>query len=403
MLAVAAVHPKGEDDDYDGLYFRDTEMATLARSMRGLPVLVEHDSEPVGQVLHAFKNNNDKRLYAVFETNNDSFGGCLAGSFIKHGLTGDVSLGHECRIESSAEGVQRVVEKVPTELSICEKGAREKTHIYAKTQKNDDKKYIKLVTNSIAPRTTPPTNTMTDTTNAPTPQIPAPVSETSSPEMVRQLLEQVRALTEAQTKVDQENATLKEANAKFAEQVEKTEAAGKRKREAAIDGSIKEYFKTLLAKYESELKPHEAEIDGMFEGMKNNAEAEPMIQALQCAAAAAAGSVTELEEQYQANKKLKTELDALQSKLAEQSKPMFANKQERVETAVVSATASADTAPAQPKTFNSIFSKPVRTPASLKGAGMRETNPEMWKDLMNSAPRGTGMPKIDAFMSMIQK
>ena len=67
------------------------------------------------------------------------------------------------------------------------------------------------------------------------------------------------------------------------------------------------------------LELHEAELDGMFEGMKNNAEAEPMIQALACAAAAAKGSVTELEAQYQANKKLKTELDDLRSKMAEES------------------------------------------------------------------------------------
>lgn len=397
MLAVAAVHPKGEDVDYDGLYFRDTEMDDLARGMRGLPLLVEHDGDAVGKVLHAFKNPSDRRLYAVFETNTDTFGGCLAGRLVHHGLAGEVSLGHECKIESSADGSQRVVEKIPTELSIVEKGAREETKIYAKSQKRPTERYIKLsAASSVAP------TRMTETANAPTTQIPAPVSEQSSPEMVRQLLEQVKALTEAQAKMDQENSKLKDANSKFAEQVEKTEAAGKRKREVAIDGSIKDWMKELLSKYETELKPHEAELDGMFEGMKNNAEAEPMIQALTCAAAAAAGSVTELEAQYQANKKLKTELDDLKSKFAEQSKPMFASKTERVET--VTAQASATTSePAEPKTFNSIFSRPMRTPSTLRGAGMRESNPAMFKDLMASAPRGRGMPKIDAFMNMIKK
>ena len=404
MLAVAAVHPKGEDDGYDGLYFRDSEMGALADGMRGLPVLVEHNSKPVGQVLHAFKGTSDQRLYAVFETDTDTFGGCLAGSLIKHGLTGDVSLGHECKIQSSADGTQQVIGKVPTELSICEQGAREKTHIYAKTQKKPNKRYIKLSDSQHIATTR---DTMTDPSqttpaNAPTSQIPP--SDTS-PDMVRQLLEQVKALTETHTKISQENSSLKDANAKFAVQVEKTEAVGKRKREAAIDGSIKEFFESLMSKYESELKPHEEQLDGMFEGMKNNVEAEPMIQALSCAAAAAAGSITELESQYQANKKLKIEIDALQLKLLEQGKPMFANKQERVvtETETVTAQASISATPAQPKTFQSIFSKSVRTPATLKGAGMRETNPQMWEDLMQSAPRGRGMPKIDAFISMIQK
>tara|TARA_B100000787_G_scaffold167573_1_gene154612 strand:+ start:10927 stop:12135 length:1209 start_codon:yes stop_codon:yes gene_type:complete len=394
MLAVAAVHPKGENVDYDGLYFRDAEMDDLARGMRGIPLLVEHDGNPVGKVLHAFKNPSDRRLYAVFETNTDTFGGCVAGRLVHHGLAGEVSLGHECKIESSADGTQRVVGKIPTELSIVEKGAREETKIYAKTRITPAKRYIKVsAVASDAPRR------MTDV-NAP--QIPVSVSEQSSPEMVRQLLEQVKALTEKQTKLDQENSQLKDANSKFAVQVEKTEAAGKRKREVAIDGSIKDWMKTLLDKYNTELQPHEAELDGMFEGMKNNAEAEPMIQALACAAAAAKGSVTELEAQYQANKKLKTEIDELRSKMVEESKPMFANKTERVKT--IEAQASATTsAPAQPKSFNSIFSSSRRTPATLRGAGMRETNPELWADLMASAPTDRGMPKIDAFMNMVRK
>lgn len=394
MLAVAAVHPKGERDDYDGLFFRDSEMDGLASGMRGLPLLVEHNSKPVGKVIHAYKDTCDKRLYAVFETDTNTFGGCVAGALVKNGLTGEVSLGHDCKIEHSSDGSQRVVSKVPTELSICEKGAREETRIYAKTAKKAGTNYIKHSQYD----STLSKSTMSDPTSAPTSQIPPSLASQSSPEMVRQLLEQVKALTEAQTLRDQENIQLKEANAKFATQVEKTEAVGKRKRESVIDGSIKEFFANLMLKYETELKPHETELDGMFEGMKSNCEAEPMIQALACAAAAAAGSTTQLEIQYQETKRLKTEIDALQAKLADQASPMFSHKKERVET--VTAQASAVATPSQPKTFNSIFSKSVRTPSTLRGAGMREKNPEMWRDLMASAPRGVGMPKIDAFMKM---
>ena len=233
-------------------------------------------------------------------------------------------------------------------------------------------------------------------------QISSPSATENNDVMMKQLLEQVKMLTEAQTLKDQELTQVKEANAAYAEQVEKSEAAGKRKRENALDNGIKEYFQQLMAKYETELKPHEAELDGMMEAMKSNSSSEPLVQALACAAAAAKGSVTELEESYQANKKMKLEIEELKKTFSEQSKPLFSKKEERVET--VEAQASATTAPKTPASFNSIFGGVVaRTPATMKGAGMRERDPDMWKDLLASAPRTRGMPKVDAFLNMMIK
>ena len=394
MLSVACVHPKGENDEYDGLYLRDCEMDRIARDLQNCPILVEHDSKPVGEVLHAFKDSTDGRLYAVFETDPSTFGGAVAGSLISSGIIGEVSLGHECKIEHSADGSQRVVGKIPTELSIVQKGAREGTHIYGKTKKIPSKRYIKL-DKQIVSVTKPK---MTDSA----PQVPHPEQTKQNDEMVKQLLEQVKKLTEQHTLNKRENDQLKEANGKFAAQVEQQEAAGKRKRENLLNGSVKEYFAELMNKYETELKPHEEQLQGMMDAMKSNSASEPMVQALACAAAAAKGSVTELEESYQAQKKLKTEIDELKAKMTNQATPMFGKKEERVE--VVEAQASKTASPAEPNTFNSIFGGvPLRTPASMKGAGMRERNPAMWNDLLKNAPRGKGMPKIDAFMSMIQK
>jgi len=238
---------------------------------------------------------------------------------------------------------------------------------------------------------------MTDTA----PQIPPSDQSQANDAIMKQLLEQVKQLTESQTLASKENEELKEANGKFAAQVEEQEAAGKRKREGIIEGSVKEYFTSLMEKYKTELAPHEEQLGAMFESMKSNAASEPMVQALACAAAAAKGSVTELEEQYQSNKKMKTELDELRAKLENQAAPLFSKKEERVE--VVEAQAS-KSAPAEPKTFSSIFSgTPLRTPSSMRSAGMRETNPGMWNDLLKNAPMGKGMPKIDAFMNMLQK
>ena len=396
MISVACVHPKGEPDGTDTLYLCDGEMDRVARDLRNLPVLVEHDSSPVGKVLHAYQDKTDRKLYAVFETDPSTFGGCVAGSLVSTGLTPQVSLGHSCSIQHSADGSQKVVGKIPTELSIVQRGARQGTHILGKTKKNQTKRYIKVN----QPKDTIPTPEMSATD---APQIPPADQSQSNDAIMKSLLEQVKQLTEAQTLSTKENGELKEANGKFAKQVEESEAAGKRKREGLLDGSVKEYFATLMEKYETELKPHEEQLSSMIDAMKSNSSSEPLVQALACAAAAAKGSVTELEEQYQNAKKMKTEIDALKATIANQAAPLFSKKEERVET--VEAQASATTQkPKQPSQFSSIFGgTPYRTPASLKGSGMRETNPAMWNDLMANASIGRGMPKIDVFMSMIKK
>ena len=395
-LAIACVHPKGENDAYDGLFLCDSEMDRVAIDLAGCPILVEHDSKPVGRVLHAFKDSNDGRLHAVFETNNDTFGGAVAGSFISSGLVGEVSLGHECSIQHSADGSQRVVGKIPRELSLVQRGAREGTQILGKTKKIPPQRYIKLTDSKNTVQKT--TMSATDSTQIP----PADQSQANS-DIMKQLLEQVKALTEAQTLNKKENEELKNANDKFAEQVEASEASGKRKRAGILDGSVKDYFATLMAKYSTELAPHEEQLQDMLTSMKSNSASEPMVTALACAAAAATGSVTELEAQYQSNKKLKTELDELKQKFAEHQAPMFSKKAERVETVLAEASATTQQ-PKRPAQFASIFGgTSVRTPAMMKGSGMRETNPDMWNDLVSNASIGKGMPKIDAFMNMIKK
>jgi len=395
MLSVACVHPKGEDDDYDGLFIRDCEMDRIGEQLVGCPLLVEHDSEPVGKVIHAFKDTTDGRLHAVFETNNDTFGGCVSGAFIRAGLFPEVSLGHECSIQHSADGSQKVVDKTPTELSIVQRGAREGTKIMGKTKKSQPQRYIKLTKLN-------DTISKAEMSATDAPQIPHTDQSKQNDEMVKQLLEQVKKLTESQALQSKENQDLKDANGKFAVQVEQQEAAGKRKREGLIDGSVKDYFQQLMSKYETELKPHEAQLQSMMDAMKSNSASEPMVQALACAAAAAKGSVTELEESYQTNKKIKTELDELKKQFSDHKAPMFSKKEERIES--VEAQASVTTQkPKEPAQFQSIFGSTMRTPQSLKGAGMRERNPAMWNDLVSNASIGRGMPKIDAFMSMIKK
>jgi hypothetical protein len=68
VYAVGCIHPEGEADDYDGLYFKGCELATMCKQLTGLPLCVEHiDDKPIGRVAHAWVGA-DKRAYALFDT-----------------------------------------------------------------------------------------------------------------------------------------------------------------------------------------------------------------------------------------------------------------------------------------------------------------------------------------------
>ena len=68
VLAVGCVHPEGESEEYDGLYYRQNEMQTLANDLVGLPIYVEHmEDQKVGDVVYAWVGD-DKRCYTMLET-----------------------------------------------------------------------------------------------------------------------------------------------------------------------------------------------------------------------------------------------------------------------------------------------------------------------------------------------
>ena len=87
---------------------------------------------------------------------------------------------------------------------------------------------------------------------------------------------------------------------------------GKRKREVAVDGSIKEMVQNLYAQYES-LGLHKDELSDQLEAMKESPNANAIVQMLSCAASAQKSSIVELEKasqekkkQMEENKRLKT-------------------------------------------------------------------------------------------------
>ena len=61
MLGYGCIHPQGENNDYNGPYFKESEMQGLANSLKGLPLCVEHiQDEHVGKELHGWvgQDNN---------------------------------------------------------------------------------------------------------------------------------------------------------------------------------------------------------------------------------------------------------------------------------------------------------------------------------------------------------
>tara|TARA_B100001094_G_scaffold209698_2_gene203615 strand:- start:15016 stop:16221 length:1206 start_codon:yes stop_codon:yes gene_type:complete len=399
VLAVGCVHPEGESEEYDGLYYRQNEMQTLANDLVGLPIYVEHmEDQKVGDVVHAWVGD-DKRCYTMLETSGDDFPGILAGRMLHHGLCGDLSLGHTCKVDNSAN---RVVEKTPTEVSICEKGAREKTHIYGVDgPQKTNRRYINNYKLSVSSETD-----KTMATDAPTAHVTeakSTIAEATKPTtsdqntMMSQLLEQVKKLTEQNAKQKANAKVQQEKYSKYEEQMAKEQELGKRKREQAVDGSIKDYFKRLIDKYQKELAPYEPELNQMVEGMKTNAAATPMVEALACCAAMSASSVTELEAAYQENKRLKTELEKNQTELKATLEPHFSQQNQRVQE--VKAVASGNT---DSSNYASIFSSNP-APKYGRASGMRETNPQMWTDLLSSAPKTSGMPTVEDFIGLKNK
>ena len=53
-LGFGCVHPEGEGDDYDGLYYKQNELQSLSEELVGKPLYNEHVPESVGEVTHAW-------------------------------------------------------------------------------------------------------------------------------------------------------------------------------------------------------------------------------------------------------------------------------------------------------------------------------------------------------------
>lgn len=425
VLGVGVVHPPGEDaDDYDGIYYRADEMTQLATDLVGKPLCVEHrDDEPVGTVQRAWVGRHG-RLFVLFNTNETTFPGVLAGRLVDHHVCTDLSLGHAVAFDPRRHCV---VGKTPVEVSLCTEGARPGTHIYGTVRAsrgprgpNDRPSTAScsyILTASPPPDTRPSplavsshsmsaAATTPDTESTPVPKTtdgvkpaptPTPTPETASPASTpdanvnQELLDLVTQQESEKTKMLLEKSEMMQAMEALKARVKAAEdkaaelgAGNKRKRGLAFKNAIGDWYNKILNMYNTELKDDEGKIRDMFERMKESESSTPMVNLLACTAAQSAASTVKLEEAYQRSKRLKTERDALQARLTKLQQPALEHVHERFQQrAAPSAT------PPTTNQWTPVMPRGMKLPEKQRD-GMQVRNPDFWNQTMRPGAKDTG-------------
>lgn len=384
VLGFGCVHPVGESDTYDGLYFKQNEMEQLAKDLVDKPLCIEHVPHDVGKICHAWVGTKKPELYALFDTSND-FTGCFANNLIDKGLCKDLSLGHNVTIDEQST---TVVEKHPVEVSICEKGARPDTHIYAfsknepPTLKIKNGNYIlhmKSSTSNI--NMSEPTPEVSPPTEQPTEQ---PVQQEANP-MLAELLAQMKQQQADFVQLQEKFSASETARTSAENQVAESNKRKRAERTDVIENTLKDYVKNMIEQYQKELKPHADELANLFNAMKDSEQSEPMLRLLQCAAASGKQSTSKMEDMYQEQKRLKLTIENKEKELTTLKKPAFASPSDRF----------VEHRSAAPKMQVRAAKKTLKLPSGIKLPracldGMQVRNPNLWADL-SSANVGPGM------------
>lgn len=373
-LALGVVHPKGESSEYDGLFFKENEMCKLAEDLVGKPILFEHDSDKVvGKIIHAFVGQGveEGELFCLFEMDK-TFEGEMASAFLEGGIAADLSLGHDVQIRES-ETSSEVVGKIPVEVSLCTKGARENTHVYLYAN-STEKKYIKKCRSSSKQSASVEimdsvqnTNTMPTTENPDSTGVEQKVANTFLNEMKslktagNDTSAALQRVIEEKEKMARELETLKSER-------DQMNQAGQRKRANVVNGSVAELYKLLLERHQETLGDGGEDWKETTQGMIQNPAASHLVEVLNCCAKEFNKSTTKLEAQYQENKRLKEEMASIQKTLA----PAFSSKSERIISRRAEASASTTEQP-----------PPKKAKYNFYGYNPQTKNPKLW-DQVNS-------------------
>lgn len=131
MLLLGVCNPRGENESYNGLYLKESEIAGIARKgLYGVPVKQEHTGNNVGKVVSCYVNNGGQ-MCCVLEINEHNFEGMIASGFVRDGVASELSLGYTVDVSHSEGSNLRAGDKIVREISIVRKGARKGCYILA--------------------------------------------------------------------------------------------------------------------------------------------------------------------------------------------------------------------------------------------------------------------------------
>lgn len=122
MLIWGTANPTGEcNENYHGVYLQHRDIDAFVNEICNKPVKVEHVGEPVGRVVHAWKNAQ-RGLDCIMEVDESSLNGAIISSLVNHHCARELSLGYRVRMNMSSS--KPVLEKEVVEVSIVKRGMR---------------------------------------------------------------------------------------------------------------------------------------------------------------------------------------------------------------------------------------------------------------------------------------
>ena len=130
MLGIC--NPRGENENYNGLYFKDTELKDIVTNNRlhGLPIRTEHGSGDVGKILSTYMRD-DGALQCLFELGGVELPDKIAQGFVRDGVALELSMGYTVDVKQTSANTLKAGEKTTIEVSLVKKGARNGCHILA--------------------------------------------------------------------------------------------------------------------------------------------------------------------------------------------------------------------------------------------------------------------------------
>lgn len=125
MLVWGTANPTGEcNDTYHGVYLQHRDIDSFVNEICNKPVKVEHVGEPVGRVVHAWKNAQ-RGLDCIMEIDESNLNGAIISSLVDNHCARELSLGYRVRLNMSGNSEKEVcLEKEVMEVSIVKRGMR---------------------------------------------------------------------------------------------------------------------------------------------------------------------------------------------------------------------------------------------------------------------------------------